>query len=188
MTQTKPQPRVVPEFTRGAAVIKVYIERCEVFRNILPKLQENAFKKIFGKSADIICYKYQNNEFGHWYLNIGYNNQIEFLKYIIGIQLPMPYLYGWEEVGKKRYPKKENVTMEDVRRLGSTFGDYSIWDLYPQDLIWFHKFHLYAYNNSIEDENYSGEKFGNYTNWAPYYLLLQVDQRMEFAKKLIEYN
>jgi hypothetical protein len=148
--------------------------------------------KVFDKhSAKYLEQKFSFNDVPGFFLNLDNNNQRTFLNYCFQtkIDLTFPSIPNYKVLGEKYGMKDwEMYNQEDVRMLAVGFNEIDEWDAYPHALIWIRKWCLYSINNSITDENWPGERYGNYTNWVTYFTSMTVSQQLELLQGLIFYK
>lgn len=180
-----------PTVERGAFIISYFNKCYQVWHNEQPEQKRQWFIKAYSDDANYILDKFNNNEIGRFYLNLDNQNQKIFLYNICGdfIELDFPNIDNWKDIGEK-YGRNDwdKLDMEDIRTIAVWFKELSEWECYPQDLIWIRKFFLYANNNSINNQNYKGEKFGNVTNWIPYFESMTEVEKLSFVKILQDYR
>lgn len=192
---SKVEPVSVPNHVLGTKYIFQFIIKIKIFeicvKNFSPKDTKELFGTIFNDDASHLIDKYNGLNFGSFFLNLDDKNTIAFLNYLSsdGAQITLPNIENWEQIGANygmdQWPE---FTQEDVRSICTGFNELSEWDVYPHQIVWLRKFVLYASNNAISDNNYKGENFGDYNNWAKYFSQLPTNSQISLVKKLQHYD
>lgn len=150
------------------------------------KVDKDSFTNLFGdKKGSHLWDKWsqENRCFGGFFLNLETAAQIRVLSEIFELDdrldFTLPELSDWREIGAEIHGGDipDYFSEFDVRGLIPAFTDLTGWDCWPEDVQHIYDFCLYALNHSIDDKNYDGNKFGNFTNWAAYYTTLPPEGR-----------
>lgn len=179
-----------PNKNEGMVFIVMFINGVDRLKKKGAPVIKRHLQWIFDERANDLSDKYTFDDFGGFFLNLDTKNQNKLL-YDFGFDenfLRLPEIEKWKDLGivAGMNDWEDGYNIEDVRMMGTTW--FNEWDIYPHALVWIRRFMLYACNNGIQDKEYAGEIFGNYTNWAAYYLQLHLDKRKEFTTSLINYN
>ena len=180
------------------------VHNVDVFLNyieenfILPASEKNVqkpfFRSIFGKDHSPTLIENFNGtpDFAGYYLNLDSINQnylLSFLGIDGGDQYPIISDDKMVEI-KEMYPNDKldrssiNSLLKIIHRMNDT-------ELYPSVIVLFRKLFLFFYNNGISENikdldsdilkatvvNYSGEKYGNFTNWKTFWHKLNFDNK-----------
>lgn len=181
-----------PDTKAAIIFISIFITSVHYFKISKLGAIKNHIARIFGKDqAPHLSTKFTFEKMAGFFLNLDNNNQLTFLldHGFDAEQMKMPDVPDWEYYGEVFGMKdwEDGYTMDDVRMVVSpTYVNE--WDIFPHALIWIRKFLLYANNNSIEDVEYKGDRFGNYQNWADYFAQLPIDKKEQLAKTLLTYS
>lgn len=147
--------KAIPRANEGVDVINLFLKR-------LPELlrftsdndrQKSLFLSLYGEeTGEHLRDKFNTSrDFGGWFLNLSYLNQIRILQHM-GIYIPeFPVIENWEAIKEEHISLQADAadwTMEDVREVCALEGSKD-WNLYPHALIFINKFCLFANNNSI---------------------------------------
>ncbi len=155
---------------------------------------------------------YLPDGFNDFYLNIDDGCQKALLNHCFNgrIDFTMPDIPDWQELREKYFSKNEdykiNFDQDDVRNYCVMFGDKTKWEVRPHSMVWITKALLFFNNNGIDWrsiyekdeaadeeiksalENYQGERFGNYPNWAAFWKQATPAVRFKIAERLLNYD
>ncbi len=157
-------------------------------------VQKPFFRSIFGKDYSPTLIENFNGtpDFAGYYLNLDSNNQnylLSFLGIDGGDQYPIITDDKMVEI-KEMYPDDEldRSTINSLLKIIHGMNDV---ELYPPVIVLFRKLFLFFYNNGISGNirdldsealkatlaNYTGEKYGNFTNWKTFWHTLNFDNK-----------
>lgn len=165
-------------------------------------VQKPFFMAIFGNDHSPTLIENFNGtpDFAGYYLNLDSTNQnylLSFLGIDGGDQYPIIPDDKMEKI-KEIYPDDEldrstiNSLLKIIHRMEDT-------ELYPSVIVLFRKLFLFFYNNGISENikglnsktlkvtiaNYTGEKYGNFTNWKTFWYTLNHDNKAAFINHIL---
>lgn len=196
----KPLPLVMPNISFGIKCIEqfnAFMNEVHMGTAVTENVEAYYFrtlKKIFdAETARHLKGKFSFEDVAGFFLNLDNKNQLRLLRHFMDYEfyLTMPEIPNYKEIGEKfGLDDWEYYDQEDVRIMAVGFNELNEWDAYPHALVWIRRWCLYTINNSINDPGYTGDKFGNYTNWHKYWrhIRLQTNQKINLVQLLISYS
>ncbi len=188
------------------------VHNADVFFNnvdenfILPAKEKNVqkpfFRSIFGNDYSPTLIENFNGtpDFAGYYLNLDSNNQnylLSFLGIDGGDQYPIISDDKMVEINEM-YPddKLDRSTINSLLKIIHRMNDT---ELYPPVIVLFRKLFLFFYNNGISENisdldsetlkvaitNYTGEKYGNFTNWKTFWHMLNYDNKVALINHVL---